>query len=137
MLDKFLLFLRVLWASPNSLLGLFLGGCGLISGGRAQWRKGCLEFHGGLIRWGLERTPISAAALTLGHTILGRDALCLEMAREHEHIHVRQYGLWGPFFLPAYFGSGLIQWLAGRHPYWDNPFEREAYAKVPSSRRRD
>ncbi|MFM7739100.1 MAG: hypothetical protein ACKO9H_06830 [Planctomycetota bacterium] len=136
MLDICFLLWRVLWASPNSLLGLMLGFGGLLSGGRAQWRKGCLEFHGGLIRWGLERTPISAAALTLGHTILGRDALCLEISREHEHVHVRQYGIWGPFFLPAYLGSGLFLWLIGRHPYWDNPFEREAYEKVPSSNRR-
>ena len=136
MLDICFLLWRVLWASPNSLLGLMFGLGGLMSGGRAQWRKGCLEFHGGLIRWGLERTPISAAALTLGHTILGRDALCLEMSREHEHVHVRQYGLWGPFFLPAYLSSGLFLWLIGRHPYWDNPFEREAYTKVPSSNRR-
>lgn len=96
-----------------------------------QWRHGCLEFYGGLVSWALARTPISAAAMTLGHTILGRDALALELARAHEHVHVRQYALWGPLFLPAYLGCAAVLWLGGRHPYWDNPFEREAYRLVP------
>jgi hypothetical protein len=28
---------------------------------------------------------------------------------------------------PAYLLSSLYLWLAGRNPYRDNPFEREAY----------
>jgi hypothetical protein len=129
-----LISLRLLWASPNSLLGLLCGLGGLLTGGRMQWRRGCLEFYGGVVSWGLARTPISAAALTLGHTILGRDHLALEMSREHEHVHVRQYAVWGPLFLPAYLGSSLVLWLRGKHPYWDNPFEREAYGSTPSLR---
>lgn len=123
--------LRLIWASPNTLLGLLCGLCGLLTGGGVQWRKGCLEFHGGLVTWGLARTPIAAAAMTLGHTILGQDVLALEMCRDHEHVHVRQYGLWGPLFLPAYLGASALLWWLGRHPYWDNPFEREAYRLVP------
>lgn len=125
------LFLRLLWASPNSLLGILCGLCGLLSGGKMQWRHGCLEFYGGLVSWGLARTPIAATAMTLGHTILGRDALALEQARAHEHVHVRQYATWGPLFLPAYLGCAALLWLGGKHPYWDNPFEREAYRLVP------
>jgi hypothetical protein len=30
--------------------------------------------------------------------------------------------------VPAYLGCSAWLWLRGRHPYWDNPFEREAYA---------
>ena len=30
------------------------------------------------------------------------------------------------FFLPAYFLAGFLAYLRGGHPYWDNPFERDA-----------
>jgi hypothetical protein len=123
-------FLRVFWASPNTALGLVCGLLGLASGGQVQWRRGCFEFHGGLIKWSLNKTPIGASALTLGHTILGRDEQALDLSRDHEHIHVRQYGTWGPFFLPAYFGASLILWLRGKHAYWDNPFETQAYREA-------
>ncbi len=130
-----LLVLQILWASPNSALGLVCGLLGLATGGRVQCRRGCLEFYGGLVRWILAKTPISAAAMTLGHTILGRDAESLELAREHEHVHVRQYGVWGPFFLPAYLTASLLLWLRGKHPYWDNPFETQAYRQAALSNR--
>lgn len=129
--------LRLIWASPNSMLGLVCGLLGLLTGGGMQLRRGCLEFYGGLVSWALARTPISAAAMTLGHTILGRDPLALECSREHEHVHVRQYARWGPLFLPAYLGASFFLWLNGRHPYWDNPFEREAYNTQPLNRRSD
>lgn len=130
MLELMLAVLRAIWTSPNSLIGLLVGVMGLALGGRVQWRRGCLEFHGGLTRWLLERTPISASAMTLGNTILGKDRLALDLARDHEQVHVRQYGIWGPFFVPAYLGAGLYLWLSGKHPYWDNPFEVEAYRKA-------
>ena len=38
---------------------------------------------------------------------------------------------WGPLFVPAYFAASLWQWSRGKHPYWDNPFEREAYDVAP------
>jgi hypothetical protein len=44
---------------------------------------------------------------------------------------VRQYEIWGPAFLPAYLASSLWQWVKGAHPYWDNRFEREAFALEP------
>jgi hypothetical protein len=68
-----------------------------------------------------------ATAMTLGHVILARDIFCRDSAREHELVHVRQYERWGPAFIPAYFACSLVLWLRGRHPYFDNPFEREAY----------
>jgi hypothetical protein len=66
--------------------------------------------------------------MTLGHTILGRDRESLEVSREHEHVHVRQYERWGPLFIPAYLGSSAWMWLRGRDAYRDNPFEVEAFA---------
>jgi hypothetical protein len=119
----------VIWASPNTLLGMILGGVGLCTGGRVQFRRGCLEFHGGLVRWLVRRLPPgeSTMAFTLGHTILGQNSTSLELAREHEHVHVRQYERWGPLFLVAYLGISLGLWIAGRDPYRDNPFEVAAY----------
>jgi len=68
-----------------------------------------------------------ALAFTLGHTILGQTDASLDISRQHETVHVRQYELWGPFMGPAYLLSSLVLWIAGRRPYRDNPFERQAY----------
>jgi hypothetical protein len=65
--------------------------------------------------------------MTLGHVILGRDTAALAATREHERVHVRQYERWGPLFIPAYLGCSLYLWLRRRDPYYDNPFEVEAY----------
>jgi hypothetical protein len=82
--------------------------------------------HGGAASWFLERI-CRAQAMTLGHVILGRTASALDVCRRHEHVHIRQYRLWGPLFLPAYGVSSLWAWLRGQHPYFDNWFERQAY----------
>lgn len=66
--------------------------------------------------------------MTLGHVILGQSREVLAAIRAHELVHVRQYERWGPLFLPAYGLCALWQCIRGRHGYWDNPFEREAYA---------
>ena len=77
----------------------------------------------------LQRVPMEhgAMAMTLGHTILGRTEAALDITREHELVHVRQYERWGPFFIPAYLLFSLVQWLRGKSAYRDNPFEVEAY----------
>ena len=122
----------MIWTSPNTILGLIVGVAGLCSGGRVQIRRGCFEFHGGLVQGILRHMPLGDAtlALTLGHTILGQTASGLEIARDHEQIHVRQYELWGPFFLIAYLGSSAWLWLIGKDAYHDNPFEIEAYSRT-------
>src|SRR5690606_24301793 len=71
-----------------------------------------------------------AAAVTLGHVILGQDECCLDHSRDHEHVHVRQYERWGPLFLPAYFAASLWMWSWGFQAYLDNPFEREAFETI-------
>ena len=121
--------LGVLWASPYTLIGLFLGGIGLCTGGRARARGGAIEFYGGAVQWLIRRLPQGefTFAVTLGHTILGQTEAALDLAREHERVHVRQFERWGPFLGPAYLLSSLALWMAGRRPYHDNPFEREAY----------
>jgi hypothetical protein len=121
--------LAVVWASPYTLLGATVGLIGLCSGGRAQFRRGVVEFHGGFVRWLLSHRPLGpyTLAFTLGHSILGQTAASLDIAREHELVHVRQYERWGPFMGPAYLLCSLVLWLRGKRPYRDNPFEREAY----------
>jgi hypothetical protein len=121
--------LAFLWASPYTLLGLLIGVVGLSTGGCARFRGRTVEFHGGAVKWLLGRLfgGQGALAITFGHVILGQTDAALDIARDHEMIHVRQYEHWGPFFGPAYLGCSLVLWLAGRRPYRDNPFEREAY----------
>jgi hypothetical protein len=122
-------FARYVWAAPATALGLAFVPLAWVSGGRAGVVRGVVEVHGGLAAAFLRRPPLirSAAAMTLGHVVLGQDQDCLDCSRDHEHVHVRQYERWGPFFLPAYLGASLVLWLRGGDPYFDNPFEREAY----------
>jgi hypothetical protein len=126
--------LLYVWAAPATLLGLLAVAIACLTGGSARIVRGVLEVHGGFATAFLRRgLPFvgSGAAMTLGHVILGQDLRCLEGSREHEHVHVRQYERWGPFFLPAYLSASVMLWLRGRDPYYDNPFEREAYEQAP------
>ena len=122
----------IAWSSPNTVIGIGFGLFGLLTGGRARLRSGILEFYGGGVRWVLQRGPTGgfASAITLGHTILGQNETALDLCRDHEHVHVRQYERWGPLFLPAYLLCSLVLWLRGQDAYRDNPFEREAYEKT-------
>ncbi len=122
-------FLSILWASPNSLIGLLIGSVGLCFGGKVQRRGYTLEFYDGGTKWFLHRLPGGqfTLAMTLGHTILGQTAAALDISRSHEAVHVAQYERWGPFFLPAYCLGSIYAWLRGGDPYRDNLFEREAY----------
>ncbi len=121
--------LAVIWASPYTLLGLLLGVIGLCTGGRARIRGRVIEFYGGGVKWLLHRFPDGqfTLALTLGHTILGQTDAALDISRDHEMVHVRQFERWGPLMGPAYLGCSLVLWLLRRRPYRDNPFERQAF----------
>jgi hypothetical protein len=118
------------WVSPVTGAALSFVLLGMITGGRAAIVRGVIEVHGGIIarilRHGLPWSG-SAAAMTLGHVILGCDQECLDHSRDHEHVHVRQYERWGPLFIPAYLGASVWCWWRGFDAYFDNPFEREAY----------
>ena len=97
-----------------------------------------VQFHGGAVTWFVSHLPIPGAqwamAITFGHTVLGQSAAALEMAHDHEMIHVRQYERWGPLLGPAYLSCSLVLWIRGRDPYRDNPFERQAYAQTDGTR---
>lgn len=103
----------------------------ILLGARAGRIAGVLEVAGGLVGTllGPRRIALPWRAMTLGHVILGIDEAALEQSRAHEHVHVRQYEQWGPFFLPAYVVSSLWQLACGRRCYRDNWFERQAYER--------
>jgi tetratricopeptide (TPR) repeat protein len=71
----------------------------------------------------------SVAAITLGHVVWACDEACLEISRDHERVHVRQWERWGPFLIPLYLAAAAIAWWKGLDPYRDNPFEREAFER--------
>jgi len=130
--SRFLQALIYIWVFPNSLLGLFVGLLGLATGGKSQLSRGCIEFYGGFVTWLLRRLGArGVTAMTLGHTIIGQKKDELTIVRDHEHVHVKQYERWGPFFLPVYLGSSLVLWMRGCDCYLDNPFEVEAYRLAP------
>jgi hypothetical protein len=121
--------LAYLWALPTTLAGLLLALLAVASGGRARRVQGVVEAHGGLVKLLLERAtllPGGAAALTLGHVVLGRSAELLAASRSHERAHVRQAERWGPLFVPAYLVACLAARARGGHWYRDNRFERDA-----------
>ena len=128
-----------LWTLPTTAVGLLalvlaaIGGRGV----RCAVVDGVLEVHGGLVTWFLTHCTLlrgGASAMTLGHVVLGRDELLLDLTRDHERVHVRQCERWGPLFLPAYGLASAAVFLRGGRPYEDNPFEREAFGRTSSRR---
>jgi hypothetical protein len=124
--------LKILWVLPVTLWAMPLVWLNLLGGGLARFRGGCLETSGPVSNALLSRFPIGplgAAALTVGHIVLGRDSRTLELCRAHELVHVRQFERLGIFLPALYFLSMAWLHLTGRDGYQDNPFEREAREK--------
>jgi hypothetical protein len=111
--------LGMLWAAPNTALGLLAGGLGVALGARARLSRRELAVV-------FQRVPFGpGGALTLGNAILhtgdSLDEDCLTYAHraghgacgpvrlgDHERAHVLQYMALGPLFLPLYFLCGGI-----------------------------
>jgi hypothetical protein len=120
---------RVLWALPNTAIGLGFALVARATGGHLRRVAGAIEAHGGVLPRLLAVLPIGArsgTAVTLGHVVLGSCARTLAVTRAHERAHVEQYERWGPLFLPAYTAASLRALARGRDAYLDNRFEREA-----------
>ena len=120
--------LRYLWALPYTLMGLLFVPFVILTGGRARVFRGVLELDGLLPAFWLRHVVLvrGAAAITIGHVVLGRDDRALTQTRSHERVHVRQYERWGPAFVPAYLIAGLWAMLRREGAYRGNYFEREA-----------
>src|SRR2546421_11484136 len=100
---------RYLWAAPTTAIGIVVV---LVDLRRAkiEFVDGVLEAHGPALAWILRNLtfmPGGAAALTLGHVVIGRDHAALDSTRAHERVHVRQCEAWGPLFVPAYLVASL------------------------------
>jgi hypothetical protein len=124
--------LRLIWASPCSLLGVVLGTALLALGGSARRVGRTVEFalqdadspnDSALVRLPFE-------AITFGHVILGCSHAGLARLRSHEIVHVGQYERLGPLFLLAYPCSSLLAALRGECPYRGNHFEAQAYRET-------
>jgi len=120
---------RYIWAAPNSLIGLIVVPIIALTNGGIAVVDGVLEVHGPFVSWMLRRCvlmPGGAAAITFGHVVLGRDRRTLSVTRAHERVHVRQYELWGPAFIPAYLLASVWGVMTGAGAYYGNVFERAA-----------
>lgn len=124
-------FFKYVWPIPYTFIGLWLGGIAMLLGAQAQVISGVVEFHGGFISRLVTQLPIlnRFVAITLGHTILAKNASVLNVYRAHEHVHVKQYERWGLFFVPVYLILSLLALMQGKRAYLDNRFEQEAYEK--------
>ncbi len=121
--------LKYAWVFPVTLMGLVAVAMTKISGGSVRVVAGAIEAEGGFAAWVIHKFLAGrVTAMTLGHVILGVDEERLSRARQHEHIHIRQYERWGVLFIPLYAASSILAWARGLHYYRDNVFEREAYA---------
>jgi hypothetical protein len=123
-------WLRYAWAAPTTAIGLLVAAGAFVPRGRIRVVDGVLEIHSPLIASLLRRcVPIAggAAAMTLGHVVIGQDDRCLACTRRHERVHVRQCEVWGPAFIPAYLAASLWALATGKGMYAGNYFERQAW----------
>ncbi|MEO6519494.1 MAG: hypothetical protein ABIO17_10965 [Pseudoxanthomonas sp.] len=126
---KLALALGMVWASPNSLIGLAAGGLGMLFGATADLSARDFAVVFNHWPWG------PGGAITLGNTILHTgdtlDSECVTYEHraghclhpriklgDHERAHVYQYMVLGPLFLPVYLLCGGVSVR--------NPFERAA-----------
>ena len=131
---KFLIRIaKYIWPGPYTLLGIAIG---LLLGGRFQIIRGVIEIHSTRIAVVLNHMYVPALAMTFGHVVFGQNAAALNVTRDHEHVHVRQFERWGIFFVPAYLLASAYLYLRGRDAYLENPFEVEAYAMDAETRSR-
>ena len=129
--------LKMIWTLPNSFIGGVLALVPLLAGGRARISEGAIEvtYRDSDAGCGRLARRLPFRAIVFGHVILAVTREELATISAHERVHVRQYELWGPLFLPAYAISGARQWLNGRDAYYDNYFEvqarRDSHANQP------
>jgi hypothetical protein len=118
---------RILWAGPNSMIGLALA----LFFRRRRIARGVLIAEGA--EWP-SKLGWKYSAITFGHVVLSVHDPIPERVLEHELVHVRQYETFGPLFLPGYLLASVVALLRGRHAYRDNPFEMHARREVGTTR---
>lgn len=126
---------KFIWAAPCSFVGVVLGSCVLLLGGKTKLSLGALEFtfRESEAACGKLAKSLAFRAITFGHVIIAVTENELTYSRDHELVHVRQYERWGLAFFLAYPASSLWQLLRGRNAYWDNRFEIQARSLSPEA----
>jgi hypothetical protein len=118
------IWLGFVWTLPNTVLGLVLG----------LFTFQLPRFGSGLILF--DRTPrgltrllpwLGRTAMTVGFVIVSAKTLEGTLL-SHERHHVRQYLVWGPFFIPAYLLIAL------RYGYRRHPMELAAIRAAEEAR---
>ena len=111
--------LGLLWASPNSVLGLLAGVAGCLFGAHVHFngREFALVFHrwpwgpGGAITFGnvILHTgdTLDSPCVTYEHRAGHREDPPIVLG-DHERAHVFQYMVLGPLFLPLYLLCGGV-----------------------------
>ncbi|MBS0225122.1 MAG: hypothetical protein JSS25_02095 [Proteobacteria bacterium] len=111
--------LGIIWALPNSVVGIVLGVAALPFGARPRWRSNDLALVFQHWPWG------PGGAITFGNVILHTgdtlDCPCITYAQraglahtppivlgDHERAHVYQYMVLGVLFLPLYLLCGGV-----------------------------
>lgn len=118
--------IKYLWVAPITCIFLPLIPLAYCIGGSFAIHSGVIEISGGKLGQRLNKgLPLfgSAAAITLGHIVLGISPYYLNRTRVHEREHVRQFERWGFLFPLIYLGAGLWVWSKGKRFYLDNPYE--------------
>jgi hypothetical protein len=121
--------LRQAWrALPGDLMGVaVMRGCGIRAPSRvvdAGDVSVVLVEHPDVGRY-FELHLLPVQAQTLGRYVFARGPIP-DYTLEHEIEHIRQWGRFGPLYLPLYAGSSAVELLRGRRPYWDNRFQAAA-----------
>lgn len=116
-------WIRLLWASPWSLLGAVVG----LTFRSRRIVDGVLVCEGA--SWP-RRLGWRYRAITFGHVVLCVDDIDQETLG-HELVHVAQYARWGPLFVPLYLAASARAKVKGGDPYRDNEFEVAARAHRP------
>lgn len=130
---------KLLWAAPCSVVGLFLAVVPLALGGKAVCRDGVLEvtYRQRQASCGKLAQALPFRGIVFGQVILAVTDEELCRIGSHERVHVEQYENWGPLFPLAYGLSGLWQLLHSRSPYWHNHFEVQARQRSTEGPRGD
>ena len=102
---------RYLWALPNTVLGLVLGG---LSFQRPRLDDGVIVFDRAARGFLWVFSKSKWRAITYGHVILSTRRLEGRL-RSHELHHVRQYEALGPLFLPLYLAVFAVRGYK-KHP---------------------
>ena len=130
-------FARYLWVAPCTAVGLCLVAPAVAFGATAHAVDGVIEDAlSGFKRPNALLKALPFNAITLGHVVIATTQAELGRLRTHERAHVRQYELWGVFFLLAYPAASFWQMLRGRHAYTDNWFEVQAREEASHASRR-